>query len=287
MQKLQLTLAWLRASIRASDNLQDTFAAVENAFWYKWVTLKAKSVDHRWSIVRCTLSQVPVFTNMWYPRRSGTTGIAFVFSLASSFIALQTLPDHLNIWIKAYLPYCTCGWHSSCVRQAGFTPSSWPSILSCAPNAKQSKFFVPTLVSLKLSLGSFNVAVKHSPDCPMGGCGATKSDKALWRHHSWLNVKFLLIELFFSNDHTVWVSRRYSVETMEAVPADLQPPQLIYIMLMCLRALAVQSGVFVSPTDMCWEQANPSGTHGPVGCTVGDGSNLGSALGCTEVSDSN
>jgi len=92
--------------------------------------------------------------------------------------------------------------------------------------------------------------------------------------------------LFFSNDHTVWVSRRYSVETMEAVPADLQPPQLIYIMLMCLRALAVQSGVFVSPTDMCWEQANPSGTHGPVGCTIGDGSNLGSALGCTEVSDS-
>ena len=200
VQKLQLTLAWLRASLRASDNLQDTFAAVENAFRYKWVTLKAKCVDHRWSIVRCTLSQVPVFTNMWYPRRSGTTGIAFVFSLASCFIALQTLPDHLNIWIKAYLPYCTCGWHSSCIRQAGFTPSSWPSILSCASNAKQSKFFVPTLVSLKLSLGSFNVAVKHSPDCPMGGCGATKSDKALWLlrlacvkesltwdgHHSWL-----------------------------------------------------------------------------------------------------
>ena len=100
------------------------------------------------------------------------------------------------------------------------------------------------------------------------------------------NVQFLLIVFFFSNDLTVWVSSRYSVETMEAVPADLQPPQLIYIMLMCLRALAVQSGVFVSPTDMCWEQANPNGAHGPVGCTVGDGSNLGSALGCTEVSDS-
>ena len=100
------------------------------------------------------------------------------------------------------------------------------------------------------------------------------------------NVQFLLIVFFFSNDLTVWASSRYSVETMEAVPADLQPPQLIYIMLMCLRALAVQSGVFVSPTDMCWEQANPNGAHGPVGCTVGDGSNLGSALGCTEVSDS-
>ena len=73
---------------------------------------------------------------------------------------------------------------------------------------------------------------------------------------------------------------------MDAVPADLQPPQLIYIMLMCLRALAVQAGVFVSPSDMSWEQANPNGANGPVGCTIGDGSNLGSALRCTEVSDS-
>jgi len=73
------------------------------------------------------------------------------FFFASCFIALQTLPDHLNIWIKAYLPYCTCGWHSSCIRQAGFTPSSWPSILSCASNAKQSKFFVPTLESKIIS----------------------------------------------------------------------------------------------------------------------------------------
>ena len=78
----------------------------------------------------------------------------------------------------------------------------------------------------------------------------------------------------------------HSFEKMDAAPADLQPPQLIYIMLMCLRALAVQAGVFVSPADMSWEQANPNGTNGLVGCTIGDGSNLGSALRCTEVSDS-
>ena len=154
VQKLQLTLAWLRASLRASDNLQDTFAAVENAFRYNELPWRQRVL-----IIVEALSDAPcprfLFTNMWYPRRSGTTGIAFVFYLfASCFIALQTLPDHLNIRIKAYLPYCTCGWHSSCIRQAGFTPSSWPSILSCASNAKQSKFFVPTLVSLKLSLGS-------------------------------------------------------------------------------------------------------------------------------------
>ena len=92
-------------------------------------------------------------------------------------------------------------------------------------------------------------------------------------------AEFWLIVLFFSNDHPGWVSRRYIVfEKMDAVPADLQPPQLIYIMLMCLRALAVQAGVFVSPADMSWEQANPNGANGPVGCTIGDGSNLGSAL---------
>lgn len=150
-------LAWLRAPLRASDNHQDTFAAAENAFRYEWVTLQAKSVDHRWSIVRCTLSQLPA-SIMWYPRRSGTKRFSFVF--ASCFIIWQTLPEHLNMWIKAYLPYCTRWWHSSCIRKAGFTPSSWPSILSCVSFAKQSKFFVPTLVIQKFSFGSFNVAVK-------------------------------------------------------------------------------------------------------------------------------
>ena len=100
-------------------------------------------------------------------------------------------------------------------------------------------------------------------------------------------VEFWLIVLFFSNDHQVGSqSGTYFFGKMDAVPADLQPPQLIYIMLMCLRALAVQAGVFVSPADMSWEQANPNGANGPVGCTIGDGSNLGSALGCTVVSDS-
>ena len=65
---------------------------------------------------------------------------------------------------------------------------------------------------------------------------------------------------------------------MDAVPSELQPPQLIYIMLMCLRALALQAGVFVSPADISWEQANPNGTNGPVGCTIGDGSALKSQI---------
>ena len=74
---------------------------------------------------------------------------------------------------------------------------------------------------------------------------------------------------------------------MDAVPSELSPPQLFYIMLMCLRALALQAGVFISPADLAWEQSNPNGTgSAPAGCTIGDNSTLGTALQCVEISDS-
>ena len=142
------------------------------------------------------------------------------------------------------------------------------------------------------------------PIDPMGWCVATQKDKAPWSQSfacvwprcytlivttikTWANCCILVDRAFLLK----WPSSSglravHSFEKMDAVPSELQPPQLIYIMLMCLRALALQAGVFVSPADISWEQANPNGTNGPVGCTIGDGSNLGSALQCIEVSDS-
>ena len=74
---------------------------------------------------------------------------------------------------------------------------------------------------------------------------------------------------------------------MDSVPSELSPPQLFYIMVMCLRAIALQAGVFLSPVDSAWEQSNPKGTgSAPAGCTIGDQSTLGTALQCVEISDS-
>lgn len=143
------------------------------------------------------------------------------------------------------------------------------------------------------------------PIDPMGWCGATQKDKAPWSQSfacvwprcytlivttikTWANCCILVDRAFLLK----WPSSSglravHSFEKMDAMPSELQPPQLIYIMLMCLRALALQAGVFVSLADISWEQANPNGTNGPVGCTIGDRSNLGLALQCIEVSDSN
>ena len=99
----------------------------------------------------------------------------------------------------------------------------------------------------------------------------------------------ILVDLLFppQNDHSSQGLRTVSsFAKMDAIPSELSPPQLFYIMVMCLRALAVQAGVFMSPADLAWEQANPNGSSGPAGCTIGDNSTLGTALQCVEISDS-
>ena len=74
---------------------------------------------------------------------------------------------------------------------------------------------------------------------------------------------------------------------MDSVPADLSPPQLFYLMVLLLRAIAQQAGVFLSPVDAAWEQCVPDGTRSaPAGCTIGDNSTLRTALQCVEISDS-
>ena len=74
---------------------------------------------------------------------------------------------------------------------------------------------------------------------------------------------------------------------MDSVPSDLSPPQLFYLMVVVLRAIAQQAGVFLSPVDAAWEQSVPDGTRSaPAGCTIGDNSTLRTALQCVEISDS-
>ena len=74
---------------------------------------------------------------------------------------------------------------------------------------------------------------------------------------------------------------------MDSVPADLSPPQLFYLMVLLLRAIAQQAGVFLLPVDAAWEQSVPDGTRSaPAGCTIGDDSTLRTALQCVEISDS-
>ena len=76
-------------------------------------------------------------------------------------------------------------------------------------------------------------------------------------------------------------------ERMDSVPSDLSPPQLFYLMVLLLRAIAQQAGVFLSPVDAAWEQSVPDGTRSaPAGCTIGDNSTLRTALQCVEISDS-
>ena len=75
--------------------------------------------------------------------------------------------------------------------------------------------------------------------------------------------------------------------TMDSVPSELSPPQLFYLMVLLLRAIALQAGVFLSPVDAAWEQSVPDGTRSaPAGCTIGDNSTLRTALQCIQISDS-
>lgn len=60
-------------------------------------------------------------------------------------------------------------------------------------------------------------------------------------------------------------------------------------LLVLVRVIAAQQGMTLSDTDMAWQQQtgrdnSVSSTPGPVSCTIGDSSTMGSALRCIEVS---
>ena len=74
---------------------------------------------------------------------------------------------------------------------------------------------------------------------------------------------------------------------MDSRPEDLSSAQLFYLMVLLLRAIAQQAGVFLSPVDAAWEQCVPDGTRSaPAGCTIGDNSTIQTALQCVNISDS-
>lgn len=119
-------LAWLRASLSESDNHQHTFCCwfIGTCGYSRKLKMHADTNElpckqKALIIVEALFQMYPVpvsfiTLNMWYPRRSVSTCLVSVF--ASCFIALQTLPDQLNLWIKAlYRVLIIPTYHGHCI----------------------------------------------------------------------------------------------------------------------------------------------------------------------------